>query len=700
MGKRTGYVGSKYDPSELLGPVLEPIHYIILGETGSIPLLQTRGSHPKFKPADNKFITCTTDMNKLIKKIPSPWTRLFLSTALAVYFYVFMEWLFFVTKSSFMSGMNFFRQVGIFLLTAFALGLPVLGLILLLSGFAAMTRNKVIRNVMSRLVNLIPALIVTGMILILVDNFTYTLFKFGIVSTTGIERAIYAFMFVLILIAVYTLLWGGLRFDDNGGRKPSHAEVVMVCSLLPISIVLAAFKSHGASVDLNVGIPYPGNNGNALPNIILMSTDGLSATHMSVYGYERDTTPNIWHLAGAALVAENAFSVSADTTGSLTAVLTGKFPTETHMYYPPDILTGVDSYQHLPGILKRLGYYTVQISNPYYADAYSRNLLNGFDTANNRSENKTIFSSLARTIGDGGSTYFNYVILQRLTERLQHIFFLSTMVNPYEIVTEPGSGLSTEKQIDKMLSIIDNAKTPFFLQVHMEGTHGPRFSPLLSVFSAGETQDKDWMADFYDDAILDFDQNVNRVFKHLSQVGKLNNTIVVIFSDHGMAWESNTRIPLLIWLPDGEKAGVIKSNVQLVDIAPTILDYLGGRQPDWMSGQSLLKSIPERFIIATKKAPAIYIGNDQFAATRLPPFYEIGSMTLISCDKWFTLDLLNPGLLYGEVLGSTSPCTNTEIPSPEQAITVLLDDLRKNGYDTSAFPQTIPISYIPIIGSP
>jgi arylsulfatase A-like enzyme len=639
-------------------------------------------------------------MKKLIEKIPSAWTRLFLSTALAVYLYVFMEWLFFLTKSSFMLGMNVIRQVNIFLLSAFSIALPLLGLVLLLSGFAVMIRHKVIRNAITRLVNLIPALIVTCMIFILIDNFTYTIFKFGVVSATGGERAIYTFIFILIFIAAYMLLWRGLRFDDHGERKPSSVEVVMVFSLLPVSIVLAAFKSPGARVDLSVGMPHPENSGNALPNIILMSTDGLSATHMSVYGYERETTPNIWQLAGTALVAENAFSVSADTTGSLTAVLTGKSPTETHVYYPPDILTGADSYQHLPGILKRLGYYTVQISDTYYADAYSRNLLNGFDLANDRSENKTIFSTLARTIGDGGSTYFNYVILQRLTERLQHIFFLSSMVNPYKIVTGLGSGLTAEKQIDKTLSIIDNAKTPFFLQVHMEGTHGPRFSPLQSGFSAGETQDKDWMPDFYDDAILDFDQNVNRVFEHLSQAGKLNNTIVVVFSDHGMAWESNTRIPLLIWFPNGEKAGIINRNVQSVDIAPTILDYLGGRQPDWMSGKSLLKDIPERFIIATKKAPAVYIGNDQFAATRLPPFYEIGTMTLISCDQWFTLDLVNPGLLYGEVLGSTSSCTNTEIPAPEQAITVLLDDLRKNGYDISAYPQKIPISYIPIIGFP
>jgi len=119
--------------------------------------------------------------------------------------------------------------------------------------------------------------------------------------------------------------------------------------------------------------------------------------------------------------------------------------------------------------------------------------------------------------------------------------------------------------------------------VHLWGTHGERFTPLQRVFSNNEYQTKNWMTDFYDDAIIDFDTEANRVLEHLSQTGKLNNTIVIIYSDHGMVWTSNERIPLLIWLPDADITGTVQTNAQLADITPTILNYLGVVQPECAS---------------------------------------------------------------------------------------------------------------------
>jgi hypothetical protein len=634
-------------------------------------------------------------INKRVKKIPSGWLRLFISTVMAVYLYVFMEWLFFLTKTSFMSGMNLFQQVNIFLLSAFALAIPGLVVILVLAGLDAIIRRKGPRKVLIGLATLIPALVFASLVFILVDNFTYTLFKFGVVSTTGVWRAGYAFLFIALCVAAYIVLWRGSSFHDSVDRKPSKLQIYFFLPLLLVSSIIVIIRSPGANAGLNVGMPNTGKGGSSLPNIILLSGDGLSATHLSIYGYDRDTTPNLRKLMGNALVAENAFADAGNTGGSLISVLTGKLPTQTRVYYPPDILTGVDSYQHLPGILKRLGYYTVQITDPYYADAYSRNLLNGFDMANNSSENKTVFSVIAQYVGDGGSTYFNFVILQRLTERLQHAFYLNTMVNPYKLVTGPGSGLSAKQQINEMLSIIDNAKGPVFIQVHMLGTHGPRFEPLQGVFSAGEIQDADWMPDFYDDGILDFDNDVNQVFEHLSKTGKLNNTIVVLYSDHGMSWNSTLRIPLLIWFPDGEHAGTIKQNVQLVDIAPTLLDYLGVAQPKWLSGQSLLQNVSQKYIFSPGVATPEKLENGQYVARMIPPFYQIGVVNLIACDKWYSLYLTKPRLRYGDVDGSTASCEKNDIPSPEQAISINLDYLKKSGYDVSKFPQTIPIQLVP-----
>jgi hypothetical protein len=606
-----------------------------------------------------------------------------------------MEWLFFLTKTSFMSVMNFFQQISIFLLSAFTLALPGLVLVLFLAGLDAIIKRKGPKKVLVGVGTLIPALVFACLVFILVDNFTYTVFGFGVVSTEGIWRAAYGLLFIVLWVVAYIVLRRRVGLDGNVERNPSKLQIYPVLSLLFVSIVVIAIRLPGANAGLNVGMPGTGKGTSSLPNIILLSSDGLSATHMSIYGYERDTTPNMRKLMGNALVVENAFSNAGNTAGSLTSVLTGKLPTQTRVYYPPDILTGADSYQHLPGVLKRLGYRTVQFTDPYYGDAYSRNLLNGFDMANNRSENKTVFTTIAQYLGDGGSAYFNFVILERLTERLQHAFYLNTMLNPYKLVTEEGSSLSAQKQIDRMLSIIDESESPVFIQVHMLGTHGPKFNPRQRVFSADEIQDTGWMPDFYDDAILNFDNEVNRVFEHLSQTGELSNTIVIIYSDHGINWHSNVRIPLLIWFPGGEHAGTVHQNVQLVDITPTILDYLGVAQPKWLSGQSLLQNVFQKYTFSPGAAAPEKLENGRYVARMIPPFYQIGVVNLIACDKWYSLYLTKPRLQYGDVDGSTASCEKNDIPSPEQAISIILDHLKKSGYDVSKFPQTIPLQLVP-----
>ena len=107
-----------------------------------------------------------------------------------------------------------------------------------------------------------------------------------------------------------------------------------------------------------------------LPNIILFSVEGLDASHLSVFGYERDTTPFLDEIADDSLIAENNFTNSLKTAGSIVSLLTGKYPTTTRVLFPPDILRADDSYQHLPGILRNAGYYAAQFGQKYYVDAY------------------------------------------------------------------------------------------------------------------------------------------------------------------------------------------------------------------------------------------------------------------------------------------------------------------------------------------
>ena len=228
--------------------------------------------------------------------------------------------------------------------------------------------------------------------------------------------------------------------------------------------------------------------------------------------------------------------------------------------------------------------------------------------------------------------------------------------------------------------------------------HGPEFYVPDQYFSAGETQDQEWSTDFYDDAIRDSDRYLHELFDYLSKSGKIDNTIVVLYSDHGINWDPLDRVPLFFWFPNKQYAGRIQANVQLLDIAPTLLDYLSIPQPAWMTGRSLItKNLPPaRPIISAEVADETKLSEDRTTWVIdenkvFPPFYDLGRLNLVICDKWFSLDLRNPQLTYGVVEGSTATCNAEDVPSPEEAKTMLLQHLSDEHYDTSTFPSSIAL---------
>jgi len=96
-----------------------------------------------------------------------------------------------------------------------------------------------------------------------------------------------------------------------------------------------------------------------------------------------------------------------------------------------------------------------------------------------------------------------------------------------------------------------------------------------------------------------FDRMVDRAIKTLEATGKLDNTIVVVTSDHGMPfprakaslYDDGTRVPLAIRWPKGiQNSGrIINSFVNLSDLAPTFLEASGLRPPKMMIANSLMK---------------------------------------------------------------------------------------------------------------
>jgi hypothetical protein len=338
----------------------------------------------------------------------------------------------------------------------------------------------------------------------------------------------------------------------------------------------------------------------------------------------------------------------------------------------PDILSGRDSFEHLPGILRQRGYQTVEIGTPSYVDARKLNLVEGFDLVNSQSLNTPVSDAIRTLLGNSPSTYFIETISECL-ERLLHIFFLE-MRNPLAEVENHRAPPATRGQI---LDLLDQSDQPVFIFAHLMDTHGPNFSFQKQVFSSGSSADNDWDEGRYQDALLSFDSHVKKIYDHLAETGQLDNTILVVYTDHGFRYAIHERIPVIIHFPEHANAGARKNNVQIIDIPVTLLDYLGIPAPAWMKGTSLLngEAPADREIVSTTT------GSPKEIA---PPFHQINIVQVIVCQKWYRLNVRKNIFESGMIAGHTAKCDESLLPPDEQVHQRILEYLEKYGYDISS----------------
>jgi arylsulfatase A-like enzyme len=613
------------------------------------------------------------------------WKSVFTWTTLSSFTYIAFEWLFFITKPSFLDLIKPIEKIEIFLQTGFLIAFPsiIIAILLWILDILLVPIKKY--GLPLYLSTLLPVTILACLSLMLVDNFTYTLFSFGIVSTGGSLRLLYAIVFIIWFAYLHRLILKkiGLRGIGQPVPTPARFRSYATNGLFIISsiVVMARF-------DISVLTGIDSNNLvtklNAKPNIILLGGDGLDAANLSVYGYERITTPTLDKLLAGSLFAENAFTNSAHSTGSIISMLNSRLATQTRVLNTPDILRGRDSFQHLPGILKREGYYTAEIGVIHYIDAYNLNVRNGFDMVNNRSMGENIYFNYTHGSSLDETFYFIRTLSDRLSERLLHIFFLQKMENPILHVSDFEDFHRDGPRMDNLIDLITYAEEPFFVHAHMMVTHGAKFYPQVTKYSVGQIQSEDWMVDFYDDAILSFDADLDTIVGTLERTGKLDNTILVIYSDHGQRYKVNVRIPLMIRFPNEEFAGRIQANVQNLDIAPTILDYLDLPIPDWMEGTSLISGeIPADRLIHSY----VLKDNRSEQALSIPPFYQFGYFYIIRCNNWYSYDVERKLWVDGEISDHTAPCNTDEVLlSFEEIKQGLLEHLLHSQFDVTALP--------------
>lgn len=605
-------------------------------------------------------------------------------------FWVLTEWLFFVTKPSFMTLYSLWEKMALLAATAFIFSALLLLVSAPLIALGWLIQRFTKFRFTAFVVSFLPVIILLAMtVLLLFDNFTLTLFDWGIRDAHEPGAWAYRLLIVVLVCKATGWLYRLLTKPTYGTDMVFMAKTALAVSVSGIPVVLLAVS---LSPDVEDQVLKTSVD---LPNILILSSDGLWAEHMSVYGYERPTTPFLDSVKDEFLIAENHFANASDTGGSVVSLLTGKLPTTTRVIYPPDVLRGNDSYQHFPGILKKLGYYNADISMRHYADPYDLNMRDGFSETNFRNieaSGGNLIEWLQKRPGLNPTALFSNQISERMSERFNLIVKDKPIQDPLAEVNKPDKRFIRDPmrmaEIERFLA---ESHQPFFLHILMMGTHGTRFKPRERIYSTEESYPLDWVIDGYDDSIIDFDRYIKETYELLKAGDLLESTIFVVSSDHGYQHDPLQRVPMLLRMPAKTHTGKIGGNSQRLDIAPTLLELIGSEAPDWMEGQSMLGAnageFDQRPLFATgatssKSADGIFWS----VTSQEAPWFSLGKLFLVNCKQGFKLNIEDMDLQEKEIAGSNLNCPDKL--SIRDARQLMRAHLQERGYQQDQSAQS------------
>lgn len=313
--------------------------------------------------------------------------------------------------------------------------------------------------------------------------------------------------------------------------------------------------------------------------VVLLTVDALRADHLSTYGYDRRTDPTIASVAEESIVFTRAFTTVPKTSPAYASMFTGLYPHRNGLRMLGQELA--EENLTLAEMLRDEGYATAGFVSSTVMVARLSGLDQGFDLWDDQMPDREL-----------GRTNF---------ER------------------------RSAETSDRTKAWSANAPLPFFLFVHLIDPHGPYHPPgvfrrrfvggpdkLLAEDEIPRFQrlpGARTLADYtnaYDGEIAYADAGLGEIISVLEERGLYDRALILITADHGESLgedgyyfrhgktlrEVSTRIPLIVKPPGGRAAGVVKfwhDPVSLVDIAPTVADYVGvgGGGSSRFDGESL-----------------------------------------------------------------------------------------------------------------
>lgn len=449
-------------------------------------------------------------------------------------------------------------------------------------------------------------------------------------------------------------------------------------SILTAAILVAFVVGIGAQADAEDSPP---------PNVVLIVIDTLRADLLGCYGHEVGASPEIDALAREGILFENAISPCSWTRPSMGAMLTSRYPRSLGLYKERGEILN-DDFTTLAEYLKAEGYSTLGVTaNPVINSVF--NMHQGFDEY---LDSTTVFSWMKSYVADDENAELRqYGKLPSAPEVFQSMFGL----------------------------LDENPNGPYYLQINLMEIHEAwrwKFSLTREAYSnmyRSKAHRK------YLRALRQVSSDIGGFVERLRARPGFEDTLFVIASDHGqgmnshrhvplssfhgrIVYESQVMVPLIFHHPGSDLSSRrVKTPVRLLDVAPTLLEYLGGDVPDGLDGVSLMPivrggetapGLPDAVIVETEyrryKKIGIYAppwkyienrdGHRRLEPTELQPWgiHEDGPWTDQSDEHPEVVETLRRRLHDWEAAHPRMPATPMETPLDSES----LEQLRSIGY--------------------
>lgn len=316
------------------------------------------------------------------------------------------------------------------------------------------------------------------------------------------------------------------------------------------------------------------------PNVLLITVDTLRADHLGVYGYERDTSPTVDALADGGVRFSRAYSPRGATWPALTTLMTSWYPSEHGVR--ENATASTDAPTTLAEALHTHGYQSAAIltnaDNAHWE---------GFDVIRPVHQEPLDANAASEAEKWLASPHADPWLLW---------VHLSSPHDPYVDHPEVRSFLDPGYS-----GPISDAQGPLVRAMFPAPSAAPAGRAPPAPLT-GQSADLDAIVARYDSEVANADVAIGRILTALRVQQLEASTLVIVSADHGeelaehppylfhfmSPWDAVLRVPLIASQPGRlPKGKVVEGAVGLIDVAPTVLEWLSLPVPTAWHGGSL-----------------------------------------------------------------------------------------------------------------